>query len=158
MILMRQIDFDMGHCVSTQQGSDGLSPCLMPHGHRFTLKVYLTGDCVSDSEVNGGMVVDFREVKKILMEKIHNIYDHSFMIWENDPTASLFYSMKQLKPYPDKIHIVPFVPTSENLVQQWFPTLDTAFREKNITLESLELYETPNCACTFTKKEYYEHL
>lgn len=155
MLLMRQIEFDMGHCVSTQQGFDGLSPCQMPHGHRFILKVYLEGESVSDTKTNGGMVVDFREVKKILVSKIHEVYDHSFMIWEKDPTASLFGSMKNLKPYPEKIHIVPFVPTSENLVQQWFPILDSEFEKKGIQLSYIELYETPNCSCTLSREEYY---
>lgn len=155
MILMRQIEFDMGHCVSTQKGSDGLSPCQMPHGHRFTLKVYLEGESVSDSKVNGGMVADFREVKKTLVSKIHEVYDHSFMIWEKDPTASLFEAMKNLKPYPEKIHIVPFVPTSENLVQQWFPILDKEFQKKGIQLSRIELYETPNCSCALSREEYH---
>lgn len=144
----------MGHCVSTQKGSDGLNPCLMPHGHRFTLIVTVEGETVSDSKENGGMVVDFREVKKLLVEKVHNVYDHSFAIWEKDPTADLFRQMKTRKPYPEKIHITPFVPTSENFVAVWFPMLKKCFDEKGINLYSLELFETPNCSCVYTIEDY----
>lgn len=144
----------MGHCVSTQKGSDGLSPCLMPHGHRFTLIVTVEGEPVVDSERNGGMVIDFREVKKLLVKEIHNVYDHSFAIWENDPTAKLFEQMRSIKPYADKIHILPFVPTSENFVMEWFPLLKKKFEALNIKLYSLELFETPNCSCLYTIEDH----
>ena len=152
--LSRQIDFDMGHCVTTQRGSDGFSPCLMPHGHRFTLIATVEGNPVLDSKVNGGMVIDFREVKKLLIKEIHDVYDHSFAIWVNDPVADLFKQMKTIKPYADKIHLLQYVPTSENFVEKWFPLLDVKFKELNINLYSLELFETPNCSCLYTREDY----
>lgn len=154
MKLSRQIDFDMGHCVTTQCGSDGLSPCLMPHGHRFTLIVTVEGNSLPDSEKNGGMVIDFREVKKLLMKEIHNVYDHSFAIWEKDPAAGLFEQMKTIKPYADKIHLLPYVPTSENFVEHWFPILKEKFENLNIKLYSIELFETPNCSCLYTLEDF----
>lgn len=154
MKLSRQIDFDMGHCVSTQLGSDGLSPCLMPHGHRFTLIVTVEGEPVSDSKTNGGMVADFREIKKILQKEIHDKYDHSFAIWEKDPTAFLFEQMKTIKPYKEKIHLLSFVPTSENFVVDWFPKLQQKFLSCGISLYSLELFETPNCSCLYTIEDF----
>ena len=154
MRISRQIDFDMGHCVSSQNGSDGLSPCLMPHGHRFTLIVTVEGNPLSDNTDNGGMVIDFREVKKILVDKIHKVYDHSFAIWSCDPVAHLFEQMKPLKPYCDKIHILSYIPTSENFVKVWFPLLKDEFLKLKIDLHSLELFETPNCSCLYTKEDY----
>ena len=150
MKITRSIEFDMGHCVTTQCGSDGLSPCLMPHGHRFKLNVTIEGQPLSDTITNGGMVIDFREVKKILMTNIHDVYDHSFAIWKDDPAANLFEKMKLVKPYSNKIHILDFVPTSENLVKEWFPVIQKELGKLGLSLWSLELFETSNCSCLYT--------
>lgn len=93
------------------------SPCNNLHGHNYIVEVGVEG-----TGLHNGMVMDFKSLKKIFMEKIHNAYDHQdlnniFPFSEIKPTAenmaSVFYDIIQkelfdltlgLKVYGIRIH------------------------------------------------------
>ena len=69
------IHVDFAHVVS---GHSGL--CLGPHGHTWFFEVYLEA-VELDKE---GFVIDFKKLKKSVLEPVHKLLDHSFAIGRKD--------------------------------------------------------------------------
>ena len=59
------------------------------------------------------MLIDFSDVKSILMEHIHDVVDHAFLVYDGD--IELLKSLSQLE--DQKIVSLPFIPTAENLAK-----------------------------------------
>lgn len=158
MKITKELQIDMGHCVPTQANEGGTpGPCTSYHGHRYRLIITVDDKVIADDQRNGGMVIDFRDLKKAMMETIHDKYDHAFVLWEGDPTVNLFFELAKLKPYPDRHFAVPYVPTAENLAKAWFVELDTELRGKyKIDLKALEVFETPTSSAIYTRENLEE--
>ncbi len=156
MKITKELQFDMGHCVPSQADSRNKpGPCTSYHGHRYRIIATVDDKVIADDQRNGGMVIDFRDLKRIMMEALHNKYDHSFILWEKDPTVPLFLQLAQLKPYPERHFTVPFIPTAENLAKAWFEELDTRLRqEAGIRLLSLEVFETPTSSAIYAPESF----
>ena len=75
MLITKEIGIDMGHRVPNHK-----SKCRNPHGHRYTLEVTITAPLIdTDGASDEGMIFDFGDIKKHMMEKIHDVLDHGFM-------------------------------------------------------------------------------
>ena len=129
----REFSFEMAHVL---KGYDG--PCKNVHGHSYRLFVTLTGIPIADvKNPKKGMVIDFTEMKIIVLEKIIRFFDHSVVV-SNDFDKDKIAMMK--KTFGNTM-VVDYQPTCENLVA------DFAQRLKNeipagVRLHSLRLYET----------------
>jgi 6-pyruvoyltetrahydropterin/6-carboxytetrahydropterin synthase len=115
---------------------DGL--CRNIHGHSYKLQITVAGQPAnSPGSPKDGMVIDFSILKKLIQEQIISKLDHSLMINENAPTDKL----DALGQMYERHQVVPFQPTSENLVvyiaEQVKPLLS-----EHIELSSVRLYET----------------
>jgi 6-pyruvoyltetrahydropterin/6-carboxytetrahydropterin synthase len=130
MLVTKKIEIDMGHRVPNHA-----SKCCNPHGHRYVIECGVDDKVISTTGSSSeGMVIDFGDLKKIMVEHIDSVYDHSYTIYNKDPYMSLFDVMKKDN---KKINVVPFVPTAENLAQHWFIILDKELKKAKllITLE-----------------------
>jgi 6-pyruvoyl tetrahydropterin synthase/QueD family protein len=78
-IITRVMEFDAGHMLKSHLGF-----CKHAHGHRYRLEVSVQGE-IQEEGCETGMVKDFSFIKKMLMDRVHAILDHSFMIEHNDP-------------------------------------------------------------------------
>ena len=133
--LTREFTFEMAHVL---KGYDG--PCRNVHGHSYRLFVTLEGIPLNDyKSPKNGMVMDFTDLKEIVLHKIIDRFDHSVVV-SND------FADEKKKIMADAFGnavIVDYQPTCENLVT------DFARRLKNelpagVKLYSLRLYETAN--------------
>ena len=135
--ITKSIEWDMGHRVPNHR-----SKCRNPHGHRYRMELTLTGLI---NRVHGasseGMVIDFGDVKKVMMEQIHDVLDHGFMIYEKDHILSTFFEMNAEEKF--KVIKVPFVPTVEN-VSNWCYNRLTQHFSNDISVYNVRVYETPN--------------
>lgn len=144
MEITKEIQWDMGHRVTNHK-----SKCKNLHGHRYELEVTLQGNIVTREGVSDeGMVIDFGDIKQIMTSEIHDLLDHSFMIWEKDTVLTDFFSKNhELK------HVkVTFVPTAENIAQWIFKKLKDKYVDKystNLLLKSVKLWETPTSFVTY---------
>ena len=140
MVISKEIEFDMGHRIPHHK-----SKCRSPHGHRYKLIAYLEGDVVDlEGKSDHGMVMDFGDIKRIMMKDVHDVLDHSFMYWEKDEEMSKFYE----KENHFKSNKMSFTPTVENMAAWIFECLDRCLREvyeEKLLLHHVELYETPTC-------------
>jgi 6-pyruvoyltetrahydropterin/6-carboxytetrahydropterin synthase len=129
----KRFHFEMAHALFQY---DGL--CRNIHGHSYNLEVTLIGEPKNEpGHPKDGMVLDFGDLKKIVKTHIVDRFDHSLMV------NSLFSDsqIELLKKTTNRIIVVDFQPTSENIVadiakilQQLMPT--------GVTLFSIRLFET----------------
>jgi 6-pyruvoyltetrahydropterin/6-carboxytetrahydropterin synthase len=82
------------------------------------------------------MVLDFGDIKEQLTKRVHDKYDHGFIVFQND-----FDMMDLFADAPSnwKIVVVPFIPTAENLAKAIFDDLFTIFP----SLAYVQVFETP---------------
>ncbi len=125
--------FDMAHALP---GHDGL--CSNIHGHSYELLVTLNGEPVDDpSSPKYGMVIDFKDLKRIIKGLITDALDHSLILRKDTP-AQLLQMMKQ---HYDRIVVVEYQPTSENLIIDFAARIQAAL-PANVKLHHLKLWET----------------
>jgi 6-pyruvoyltetrahydropterin/6-carboxytetrahydropterin synthase len=121
----------MAHAL---QNYDGL--CKNIHGHSYKLFVTVVGEPMDDNtNPKHGMVMDFSSLKKIVNEKIVNVFDHCLLM-NKDQT---------LKEIEQKFNVVyvDYQPTSENLLLDFAERLQKELPKK-ARLHSIKLYETEN--------------
>ncbi len=129
----KRFHFEMAHTLLEY---DGL--CRNIHGHSYNLEVTLTGEPRNEpNHPKDGMVMDFGEIKELVKTRIVNRFDHALMV--NRLVSS--ERMELLKKTTERVIVVDFQPTSENIavfiagiLQQHLPP--------DVTLFSIRLYET----------------
>jgi 6-pyruvoyltetrahydropterin/6-carboxytetrahydropterin synthase len=129
----REFTFEMAHVLGNYDG-----PCRNVHGHSYRLFVTLSGVPVNNiNNPKNGMVIDFTELKNIVLNKIVNQFDHSVVISKEFD--------REKKGMMEKIFgntvVVDYQPTCENLVSDFAGRLKNVM-PSGVTLHSLRLYET----------------
>jgi len=129
----KEFTFEMSHVLP---GYDG--PCRNVHGHSYRLFVTVAGVPVKDAgNPKNGMVIDFSDMKKIVVDEIVSIFDHAVTIPRdmNGQKAQSFMKM-----FGNTI-VVDYQPTCENLVTD-FAVRIKKLLPADVKLHSLKLYET----------------
>lgn len=162
----KEVEWDMGHRVPNHH-----SKCRNPHGHRYKLQVTLEGPLVSKPGVSSeGMVIDFGDLKDVMVKKVHDIFDHSMLIYAGDKKllscfnldsmyreeiegllSTDMYQVISLMDHEWKMNMSSFVPTAENLSAYIFWTMEHYLRDDEHGVKVLEvrLFETPTSVATF---------
>jgi 6-pyruvoyltetrahydropterin/6-carboxytetrahydropterin synthase len=91
------------------------------------------------SNVKLGMVVDFCDLKKIVQTTILDTYDHALVLNEEAPYSKSEVISNEF----EKVILVPFQPTCENLLLYFVELLKPTF-DINMQLVSVRLDETPS--------------
>lgn len=159
MLITKTIEIDMGHRVPNHK-----SKCRNLHGHRYKVEVGVNDKVVTTVGASDeGMVIDFSDLKEIMVNEIDARFDHGFMMFEKDNFAPVFKKFKEGKLIKDyttalepeqKITFVPFIPTAENIAKYWFGLLKTALGERKIALYHVLVYETPSSSALYTIEDY----
>lgn len=101
------------------------------------------------------MVIDFSDLKQIMIEELDVRFDHGAIFYAQDPYRQDLESMIHLGDQnPDKLHFVDFMPTAENLVKYWFSLLRERLFLKGIKLAHVKAWETPTSTAIYTIDEY----
>jgi len=132
--ITKQFSFETGHAL---YGYDG--KCKNVHGHSYKLFVTVIGSPIEDqNNVKYGMVIDFTDLKKIVMEEVVDVFDHATVFNKNTPHIEL---AKELKDRGHHVILVDYQPTSEKMVIDFKQKIKSRLPE-NIELFSLRLQET----------------
>ena len=132
--ITKQFTFETGHALF---GYDG--KCRNVHGHSYKLSVTVIGKPISDpGHVKYGMVIDFKDLKKIVKEEIVNIFDHATVFNKNTPHVEL---AKELESRGHSVLLVDYQPTSEMMVVDFAEKIKKRLPD-DIHLFSLRLQET----------------
>ena len=129
----REFDFEMAHALWNYDGD-----CRNIHGHSYKLFVTILGEPVSDqNSPKLGMVLDFKDLKKIVKQPLVDFLDHSLVVYrESDDEA-----LSGLKGFYKKVHVVDFQPTCENLVVFMVDKIKSLLAP-GLELQSVKLFET----------------
>lgn len=123
----------MAHALHHYQGL-----CRNIHGHSYQLDVTIKGEISTEKNSSTvGMVMDFSELKKIVQDFIINQFDHSLVL--NVATSNEMIEI--LKQQYEKVVIVNYQPTSENLVLQFVDIISKHLPD-NVKLYAIKLKET----------------
>jgi len=129
--ITKAFNFEMAHALKDHDGA-----CRNIHGHTYELFVTIIGEPRNeDGHPANGMIMDFKMLKEIVSKNIIHHYDHAFVVsqkspWASDPGANNC-----------KLIVLPFEPTSENLVAEFARVLNKVL-PPDASLHSLRLRET----------------
>jgi len=154
MRISKELEIDMGHAVTNH-----CSKCKHLHGHRYRIRATVDDKLLTEGSAEG-MVIDFSDLKKALMDVLDAPFDHAFAIWEKDPRVALLQDAHDMwhNDY-NKFHTLPFVPTAENLARYWYALLRNELAVVyNIKMYQIEVWETPASCAIYTEDEYLAEL
>ena len=112
--ITKEFEFEAAHHLLNYEGA-----CANVHGHSYKLQVTVSGEVYTTGllRATDHMVLDFKELKKIVEDKIIRTHDHA--------------DLNEL--YPN--------PTAEYMVVRMFGEIYEAL-PKDVRLESVKLWET----------------
>ena len=129
----KEFTFEMAHALLGYDGS-----CRFVHGHSYGLSVTVTGKPIETTgDHKLGMVIDFGDLKKIVKDTVVDVFDHALVLNIKTPHAHF----KESKELFDKLILVDYQPTSENMVADFAGRIIARLPE-NVKLLSLKLRET----------------
>ena len=132
--ITKQFDFETGHAL---YGYDG--KCRNVHGHSYKLSVTVIGTPIQDAgNVKFGMVIDFKDLKKIVKEEIVDVFDHATVFNKNTPHIEL---ANELATRGHQVILVDYQPTSEMMLVDFAAKINAKI-PKTVKLHSLQLQET----------------
>lgn len=145
----KYVEFDAGHRVPDHE-----SKCRSPHGHRYKVEAAVRGPIIEHGSETG-MVVDFGRLKELLVEYVHDPWDHAMLIHERDlPMCGAYaHVLGAFGDEPCWKHVLlPLVPTAENLAWLVSGNLLPAIAEwhRGLYLSRVTVWETPTCSATWT--------
>jgi len=138
--LTQTIEFNAGHRLSFHEGK-----CNNLHGHRYKVAVTIQAEKLKEEGSEKGMVLDLGTLKKIMMEKIHDELDHTFLWYEED---EIFENMQKTDLF--KVgRSFPYVPTAENITKWCYEQLKDELDTSDYWIKSITVWETPNSSATY---------
>lgn len=141
MHITKRVEFDAGHRVP-----DHASKCANPHGHRYVVEAEVSGLVIDQRDnAENGMVVDFGRLKALLVERVHDRWDHGFMLDSRDRWLADDFAAQGWK-----VDVLPCPPTAENLAMIIAFTLDIAGEMPGCKLTRVTVWETPTCSASWT--------
>jgi 6-pyruvoyltetrahydropterin/6-carboxytetrahydropterin synthase len=128
MFVTRRAEFSASHVcrldsLSEFENRDIFGPAANPHGHghNYIVEVTLEGD----PDPTTGMVIDLKDLKRLLEDEILTPMDHRFL-------------NREVKPFDTVI------PTTENIAREIWRRLEAQTSKLNASLAKVRLFETPD--------------
>lgn len=132
--LTKEFFFEMAHALWNYDGA-----CSNIHGHSYSLQVTVLGTPIMDAgHPKYGMVVDFGELKKIVVEEVVNRFDHAIVISSLVPAETY----ANMGPMFANRRVVDYQPTCENFLIDFQDKIKKRL-PTHLKLVSLKLKETP---------------
>ena len=129
----KEFDFEMAHALWNYDGA-----CKNIHGHSYKLFVTLIGIPIEDDHnPKFGMVLDFKDLKKLIKGPVVDFLDHSLIVYRKAEGDAL-NTVKQMY---EKVHVFDFQPTCENLVLYIVDKIQSLLTT-GLELHAVKLYET----------------
>ena len=131
----KKFTIDMAHAL---YGYDG--PCKNIHGHTYHLSVTVIGKVdQSNDSPKQGMVVDFTDLKRIVNERVVDVFDHALVLNEHAPYTKNDLIRNEF----EKVILTDYQPSCENLLLE-FKNRIQGVLPANIALLCIRLDETPS--------------
>ncbi|SRR5579885_2290192 len=128
--MSREISFCYGHRLLNYSGK-----CRYLHGHNG--RAIITLQC--DELDSLGMVLDFSDLKQVVVPWIENEIDHRMLLHKDDPFVQI------LKDMGEPIKILECNPTAENIARLIFDFV----KSSGYPVSDVVLWETASCFATY---------
>ena len=137
-------DFETAHALWNYDGK-----CRYIHGHSYKLTISITGDVINDEScIKNGMIMDFKDLKKIVNSEITEKFDHCLLLNGNTPHAEY----AKVENGTSKIMLCDYQPTVENMIIDIVNRL-TPKLPKHINLKYAKLQETETSSVEWFKED-----
>lgn len=124
--------FECAHALSGYDGS-----CKNIHGHSYKLRVTILGiPEQTHTHPKNGMVIDFKDLKKLVQNEVIAKWDHALLIKDGSLLAHEF------PVYKTNVVLTSFQPTCENMLLEIKSRLQSKLEYTTNQLISLRLDET----------------
>ena len=150
MQITKKIETETGHRLVDYEGK-----CAHLHGHRYQWEVTVSAKHLDST----GFVMDYGDLKQILKETIDEL-DHAFIFCDQDPLVKALAKNPGMLDASNgdrgRVHIVPFNPTTENLLPWVADKVIAAlvsYVRNPITLEKITVYETSGSFAEWYKSD-----
>ncbi len=137
ILITRKAEFSASHFCADPELSEeenarlyGKAARPAGHGHNYVLEVTLTGGI---DPVNG-MILDLKELKRIIDREVIAVYDHRFL-------------NREVPPF-DRV-----VPTAENIAKDIWKRLAPPLRDNGRKLHSVRLHESSDLFVDYSEPE-----
>lgn len=128
--ISRQMDFCYGHRLPNHGGK-----CRFLHGHNGHVEITIQSETLND----GGMVMDFGEIRTGIEKWIDDELDHHTILFRDDPLLPLLQEAGQ------KIVVMDSIPTAENIAKLIFEKA----KSMNLNVTEVRVWETARNAATY---------
>jgi len=147
LTITKEFSWDCSHklfnpCLSKKGNEDEYGLCSNIHGHNYKMLVTVSRET---NDLENGMIMNFKDLKKIVKEQIVDEQDHSLNLTEGDEV------IEKLSGLGLKINVYKYETTCENQLKAFWYRLDTILRLHGIILEEIKLYETPTSFATLKR-------
>jgi len=129
----KEIYFCYGHRLLHYEGA-----CKHLHGHNGKVVVEINAQALD----RRGMVVDFKDISKIVKQWINETLDHTMLLHKDDPLLPV------LKERNERHFVMDVNPTAESIAKLIY---DNA-RAKKLPVASVTLWETDTSFATYREK------
>ena len=123
--IVKKMDFCYGHRLLDYDGK-----CARPHGHNGILEVEIIGATLD----RRGMLYDFGDVKRRLMDFVDQRLDHRMLLRRDDPLVAALASVGE------DVFIMDVNPTAENIAK----LICMEGRNRDLPVAAVRLWETPS--------------
>jgi len=145
LTVTKTFGWEMAHMLANYKGQ-----CRNLHGHSYKLQVTVMR---IHEATTFDMVVDFRDLKKLVNDHIISKYDHAFMYWANTQDEAEKALATAAQKNGLKVYAISCRPTAENMVIQIAADLHTPLEKQGLKLRHLKLWETPS---SYAEVDFYE--
>lgn len=147
MKITKNLEVSAGHRLHRHNGG-----CFNLHGHNYQLEVTIEFSDSEDKYIGDvGFIVDF----KLIKNSIKDLFDHKFLISEEDPL------LEKLKPLPG-VRVIPYAPTAENIAKEVVESIGAIAKRacdqhnRELYTVGVKLFET-STAFVIHSKQYSEN-
>lgn len=126
----RRIDFCYGHRLLNYDGK-----CKNLHGHNGRAEIVLAADKLDDL----GMVLDFKEIKRVVTAWIDETLDHRMILHQDDPAVNM------LQELGEPMYLLDTNPTAENIAR----LIGEYTAKQGFPVIQVDLWETRACYATY---------
>ncbi|WP_408954435.1 6-pyruvoyl trahydropterin synthase family protein [Natroniella sp. ANB-PHB2] len=139
--ITKEFTWDMAHMLASHQGL-----CKNLHGHTYKLQVEVTRNSeqlITESEAASGMVLDFKDLKKVVKEEIIDPFDHAFVYWTGSSDVVEHQIAELLQKEGRKVVKVDFRPTAEEMAVYFLEVLNAKLEGEGVRVSRVKVWETP---------------